>query len=373
MEISLISNRYLILMAFVGTLYLVVQSQRTRISQTRDLKITVFGSKVRSDVSEDSYKMVIVIDGLFITSTPLPFFNDEFRVDEHPTDYIKPDFVFKEEMWVLIMFTKSPLYPNLIDNLVVFNKTVKLFPDRQTMFNANPVLGFHVEGVIFTLTCQGYIGYNCIHRLLETEDETTDFDTGMSIYKNPRDHMAGEKVCSDLEDKICLNEGSCVKSTASDELYCNCKPGFVGRDCMYEECPFIPEEPLSYEELECFDKCEGTENKFCCNNAKCAKVNNKLHCMCDRTRFAGKQCEYECSPKCKLSYCTYDQRGPYCFISNEYADKYPEMLYMTPLKCKTPLIRFSPICASRSTGVFRDPDNRYPVRIILHPQGYMFK
>ncbi|KAF1742411.1 hypothetical protein MXB_1629, partial [Myxobolus squamalis] len=180
------------------------------------------------------------------------------------------------------------------------------------------------------LACYDYTGFNCQYDYIKNGKLHTDFNTGEQ--QDDSKCEAGE-----LE---CLNGGTCLKSIVSFDTYCVCAKGYTGLKCEYEECVFNDEEFMygnlfNWNSADRSQFCPATEcddEEFCQNGGKCKMYGTYKYCTCDNTTYAGRNCQHQCDPPCKISHCTFDNEGPYCYLSNEYEDQVKKS-QKSPLTC----------------------------------------
>ncbi|KII62719.1 hypothetical protein RF11_02838 [Thelohanellus kitauei] len=210
--------------------------------------------------------MLLYVDDILVSRTPIPVLDLDFRVDENLEDYVAPEKLFKMNVKIGVFFvTNLSISAKKKKNYTVINQEYNFYPDEEVMVPSISNDCFRVDGVVFTLACFNYTGFNCQYDYYENELLKTDFDTGELVCKDVNNCFADEPRC-DLnltlgEEPFCQNNGTCFISLDTKEKYCECPKGYVGRDCRYIACDLESDKLYFENDSEiCFENSPKTAN-----------------------------------------------------------------------------------------------------------------
>ncbi|KAF1745594.1 hypothetical protein MXB_3011 [Myxobolus squamalis] len=95
-----------------------------------------------------------------------------------------------------------------------------------------------------------------------------------------------------------------TQNNTSSHNHCVCPSGYGGNLCEQNECSFDMEEFYFDNQIDLCNKKECDDENFCINGGKCHQFGFFKICECDKLKYYGTKCEFECIPSCIDKICS---------------------------------------------------------------------
>ncbi|KII68364.1 hypothetical protein RF11_06811 [Thelohanellus kitauei] len=182
---------------------------RSSMEPFRELKLVVYGE----------YGLQIFANDEWVCTTPIPFLEGEFRVDEYLEDYMAEGDIFKNNLVIRIHIVT--INSSRHENHTIYNKTINLVADDR--FDDPPISSFDKFQI------------EHLFSFVQNEKYHTDFFTGNLVCIRHTDCFESN-LNSHKVEKECTNNTIGCKNGGI------CYVGYIGETCDYEEIELSEED-----------------------------------------------------------------------------------------------------------------------------------